>query len=132
MSQAQVQWEQRAPGAYEVSSQGDKRFSALWAAMPDGRSIEQWYQCDIKGYNPGGTDWRLGKGRPSLIPWPGDQQYIMYLSLWKIWAIRNTQLISELDSLAAAHGDVLTDQFATTEINQARALAQIINEWFRP
>lgn len=32
-------------GGYEVSTKGDKRFSALNAIMPDGRSIEQVYQC---------------------------------------------------------------------------------------
>ena len=35
-------------GGYEVSSKGDKRFSAFNAYLPDGRSIEQVYQCDIK------------------------------------------------------------------------------------
>lgn len=34
---------------YEVSSSGDKRFSALFAKMADGRTIEEHYQCDIKG-----------------------------------------------------------------------------------
>ena len=28
-------------GGYEVSTQGDKRFSALVARMPDGRTIEE-------------------------------------------------------------------------------------------
>jgi hypothetical protein len=130
MSTGRVTWEQRAPGAYECSSKGDARFSAFTALMPDGRTIEQWYQCQVKGY--GGSNWRDGKGKPSLIQWPNDEQYNMYLMLWKLWALTNTQLISELDSLAASHGDVLTDCHATTPINQARALAQIINEWFRP
>lgn len=35
---------------YECSSAGDFRFSAFYAIMPDGRSIEQHYQCDVKGY----------------------------------------------------------------------------------
>ncbi len=34
-------------GGYEISSQGDKRFSAFNAILSDGRSIEQWYQCDV-------------------------------------------------------------------------------------
>ena len=49
-------------GGYECSSKGDARFSAFRARMPDGRSIEEWYQCDVKGYDPGGTAWRSGKG----------------------------------------------------------------------
>lgn len=36
-------------GGYEVSSHGDKRFSAFNAIMSDGRSIECHYQCDVKG-----------------------------------------------------------------------------------
>lgn len=38
-----IRWSRR--GGYEVSSKGDRRFSALIALMPDGRTIEQWYQC---------------------------------------------------------------------------------------
>lgn len=51
-------WSRR--GGYEVSSKGDKRFSAFNAIMPDGRSIEEIYQCDCKHFDPGGTNWRLG------------------------------------------------------------------------
>ena len=53
-------------GGYEVSSRGDRRFSAFVARLPEGRTIEAVYQCDIKGYDPGGTNWRLGKGKPPL------------------------------------------------------------------
>lgn len=40
-------WGRRTRPGYEVSSKGDKRFSALFAKMPDGRSIEMHYQCDV-------------------------------------------------------------------------------------
>ena len=53
-------------GGYECSSKGDSRFSAFNAIMPDGRTIEQHYQCGVKGYQPGGTNWKLGKGKPPL------------------------------------------------------------------
>lgn len=53
---------------YEVSSSGDKRFSALYAKLSDGRSIEAAYQLDVKGYRAFGSDWRLGKGKPPMIP----------------------------------------------------------------
>lgn len=127
------QWARKAEQGYECSSAGDKRFSAFTAHMPDGRTIEHWYQCDIKGYDPGGTNWRLGKGKPSLIGYPDDQLYGMYLSLWKFWAIRNPLFIMELAILARQHGNMLTDCFAGSNensVNQARALAQILNEWF--
>lgn len=107
---------------YEVSTQGDARFSALVAKMPDGRTVEMHYQCDIKGYDPGGRNWRLGKGRPPLQPrdtWPE------YLNLWRTWAARNRTLMADLQRRS---GLVLRDRFATTPINQAHALAVLLDE----
>ena len=120
---AEVQWGRT--GGYQCSSKGDKRFSALYAVMPDGRTIEMHYQCDVKGYQPGGRDWRLGKGKP-----PKNQVldlYPPYLALWKVWAEHHPDLIDELRSKAAQAGNRLSDCFASTPINQARALADILN-----
>jgi hypothetical protein len=124
----QIRWDRWS--GYEVSSKGDSRFSAFLAKMPDGRSIEQWYQCDIKGYAPGSTEWRLGKGKPSLIDYPGDDQYQLYKSLWRLWALHNLPAMIDLSVKAKENGNCLCDRFATTEINQARALSEILNEWF--
>lgn len=52
--------------------------------------------------------------------------YVGYLPLWKEWANQNPELIEDLKE--KSKGKVLTDQFATTRVNQARALADIINE----
>lgn len=123
------QWSRRHNTGYEVSSKGDRRFSAFNAMMPDDRSIEQWYQCDIKGYQPGGHDWRLGKGKGPLFVYPAELLYEYYLSIWRLWAIRHTVEMQQLQEAALRHGNMLTDCFATTPINQARALAQILNEW---
>lgn len=112
-------------GGYEVSSKGDKRFSAFNAIMPDGRSIEHHYQCDIKGYDKGGTNWRLGKGKPPLNKSKNLQQE--YLKLWITWATNNKNLINELKTIVANHNNVLSDMFATTPINQAWALSEILN-----
>jgi hypothetical protein len=63
-------WARIAPPSeesYELSSAGDRRFSALQARLRDGRTIEEAYQLDVKGYRKFGDDWRLGKGRPPLI-----------------------------------------------------------------
>ncbi len=109
---------------YEVSSRGDKRFSAFFARLSDGRSIEEHYQCDIKGYDPGGRNWRLGKGKKPLRDVDIWQEY---LSLWKRWASLNPLLVEELRTLAAARGYMLCDRFANTNVNQARALAAILN-----
>lgn len=120
-------WSRR--GGYEVSTKGDKRFSALVAKMPDGRTIEQWYQCDVKGYDIGGTNWKLGKGKPPAYVLDPKTQWEMYLNLWKVWALTHKDLIMDLHSKAVSHGGKLSDRFANSDINQARALAQILNEW---
>ena len=114
-------------GGYECSSKGDKRFSAMFARMPDGRTVEMHYQCDIKGYDPGGTDWRIGKGEPPLIKYNDEQLYLEYKNLWGIWSENNLPLMRELYKLAKAKGNCLSDRFATSPINQARALSEILN-----
>lgn len=110
---------------YEVSSIGDRRFSALYARMPDGRTIEEHYQCDIKGYDPGGTNWRKGKGRKGLNPLKN--LFLEYLDIWKQWSDLNPDLMEELRIHAERSGGLLRDSFATGEVNQANALAIILN-----
>ena len=51
--------------------------------------------------------------------------YEGYLPLWKEWAKQNPALISELKAKSA--GKTLTDKFARTKVNQARALTDILN-----
>lgn len=130
MSKVPLIW---APsGGYECSTRGDKRFSALVAAMPDGRTIEMWYQCDIKGYDLGGTNWKLGKGKPPVFGFNREQQAQLYLSLWRLWTIQNGELVHELAELARQpqYKNGLSDMFARgNPINQANALVTIINEW---
>lgn len=121
---APVTWARRGVG-YEVSTAGDVRFSALCALLEDGRTIEAHYQCDVKGYNPGGRNWRIGKGKPPLR---NVDVYEEYLALWRRWAARHPGHMQELRERAAAWGNCLTDRFANTGVSQARALAQILNE----
>lgn len=111
---------------YEVSTKGDKRFSAFTAIMPDGRTIEQHYQLDIKGYQPGGTDWRLGKGKPPINK--DVNLFLLYTDLWRNWAYRNLNLMRELYFLGKSKNYILSDCFATTDVNQAHALSLILNE----
>jgi len=115
-------------GGYECSSKGDSRFSALNARMPDGRTLEIHYQCDVKGYCPGGTNWKLGKGKPPLDR--SKDLWSEYLVLWETWAGLHPELMDELGYAAAAKGYVLSDCFASTPINQARALAEILNKYW--
>lgn len=115
-------------GGYECSSRGDRRFSALFARMPDGRTIEMHYQCDVKGYQPGGTNWRLGKGKPPLDP--SVDLYAAYKALWLEWAENHKPEMRELYEAAKKTGGVLSDMFASGPISQARALADILNDWY--
>lgn len=118
-------YEFRRRGGYECSSKGDKRFSAFNAIMPDGRSIEQHYQCDVKGYDVGGTNWRLGKGKPPLDI--NKDLETEYLKLWIVWSKNNKHLIEELKQKAREHNNILSDMFASSMVNQAHALSVILN-----
>lgn len=114
-------------GGYECSTKGDKRFSALYARLPDGRTIEMHYQCDVKGYDAGGTNWKLGKGKPPINS--TIDLYEEYLGLWDKWAGSNQDIVEWLFREVGPCG-VLSDCFATTGISQARALADILNNRF--
>lgn len=118
-------WARRAKG-YEVSTKGDRRFSAFQAKMSDGRNLEMHYQCDVKKYQPGGTDWRLGKGKPPLDS-TVDLWY-EYLGLWRTWAKMFPHLLEELYRTVPLFNYTLTDCFASTDINQAHALSVLLNE----
>jgi|GEM_PF-137780 len=123
------QWSRYAPGGkqgYECSTQGDRRFSALNAKLQDGRTIEEAYQLDVKGYRAQGNDWRLGKGNLPLLAKTTEGLYNEYKGLWQQWATENPELMDTLAALAS--GKVLTDKFASTPISQARALAELLNE----
>lgn len=111
---------------YELSSQGDRRFSALFCRLQDGRTLEQAYQLDVKGYRVEGDDWRLGKGKPALNGKTYDQLWEDYVQLWRQYTNENPALLEDLRVKAA--GKTLTDKFASSPISQARAMAQILNE----
>lgn len=111
---------------YEVSSAGDKRFSAMWARLSDGRTIEEAYQLDVKGYRELGDSWRLGKGKPPLLPLSQDELWESYKGLWLLWSCENPELVEELSQIAK--GKVLTDKFAKSAVSQARAWAEILSE----
>ena len=68
----------------------------------------------------------MGKGKPPLTPITKEESYQKYKELWQQWANENPQLIDELAQ--KSQDKVLTDKFASTDISQARALAEILNE----
>ena len=112
-------------GGYEVSSKGDKRFSAFYAYLPDGCSVEYHYQVNIKGY----VSIQEGKGKPPVdLTTTREAQWRAYLGLWRVWAHSHIPLMRELYLKAKEKDYCLSDCFASTEINQARALSVILNE----
>jgi len=119
-------WSRYSDNSYEVSSQGDKRFSALIAKLKDGRTIEEAYQLDVKGYRKQGNNWSLGKGKPPIRNITKEQQWNEYKELWKTYLSENPNLLKDLQQ--KAKDKVLTDKFASTDISQARALTEILNE----
>jgi hypothetical protein len=121
-----MSWARHHPFGYECSSQGDSRFSALYAKLADGRTIEEAYQLDVKGYRAITDRWMDGKGKPPLNGKTPDELWTAYLGLWRQWALENPGLLEELRQASA--GRVLTDRFATSSINQARALSELLEE----
>ena len=124
---------------YEVSSRGDKRFSAMTATFApsttlfghdvSGRTIESVYQHGVKQ-----GDWTTDNNNKTGAPkdktiikgnTENDSYTQGYLPLWQEWAKQNPQLIEELRQ--KAQGKVITDMFASTAVSQARALADILN-----
>ena len=114
-------WGRYSRPGYEVSSKGDKRFSAFFARLPNGKSIEFMYQVKVKGY----SSISEGKGKPPLDR--SKDLWEEYLKLWKEWAEHNPDLINELKLVLPQFDYTLTDMFATSNVNQARALATILN-----
>ena len=125
-------WARR--GGYEISSKGDKRFSAFSAKIKcfDNLTIEVLYQCTDfgKGNDPIGLDWRKGKGFPPANRKSPEELYKGYKQLWTFWMAENIDLVFELAERAADAGYVLIDCFASTPVNQARALSELLNEFF--
>lgn len=108
------QWARYHENGYEVSSRGDRRFSAFYARLPNGLTVEMAYQ-KAKG---------TGKGRAALDP--NFDYWGNYLGLWRQWVEANPDLFALLAELAS--NKVLTDMFAKTQNNQARALCVLLNE----
>lgn len=116
----QYHWSRKE--GYPVHSKGDKRFSAFYAILPDGRSIELTYQTSVKGYK--GDDYRVGKGKPPVDP--NTDLWGRYLNLWWAWASNNKPLIEELRIKVRSTNNTLCDIFASTPVNQAHALSIIL------
>lgn len=149
--QKKIDWAITANNPYEVSTAGDKRFSALNATFQEGTifegqnvggyTIEEVYQTFAK-HGELSKNWRKYKGS---APSKGSLTYTdqdltkeeyenysyekAYLPLWQLWADQNPELIQELRE--KSDGKTLTDKYANnTTVSQARALADILNSMY--
>jgi hypothetical protein len=96
----------------ECHSKGDRRFSALYARLADGRTIETVYQSAKRDAN--GLPYPKGqaKGKPAQYihilgknhPCSHTLKHTFYTMLWWIWLIENPELAEE-----AAGYDVFID-----------------------
>lgn len=126
---------------YEISFKGaDKRFCANFAKLNDGRSIEEAYLLDVKGYRSMGytvddlykkddQGKYLIKYKPSIHKMSKKEEYQAYKALWEQFFHENPALLRSL--YKNAKGCVLTDQYARIEdvtIEPIRAISEIINE----
>lgn len=129
---------------YEVSTKGDKRFSALNATLRDGRTIEEAYQLDVKGFRnhpqiqaalqhssfgeifQNKTLRSIFKGQPPLHKESHESLWQGYKALWQEWADDHPKVMQELGRRTV--GAVLTDFYASSPVSQARALAEILND----
>ena len=132
-------WDRLSDNGYEVSTKGDKRFSALVATFKEGtmidgenvggKTIEDVYQSVIKKSGKGQAPAKDSKLYNESLKTKDEREDFSYtegyLPLWKEWAKQNPELIEELRE--KAKGKVLTDMFANTRVSQARALADILN-----
>lgn len=105
---------------YECSSKGDKRFSPFYARVSN-KSIEEWYQVDIKGY----STIKDGKGKSPKKKMDKEDIYYEYLKLWSRYFLENEELLNIIKK--KAKGKPITDMFAISEVNQARAICDICN-----
>lgn len=121
-----MKWARHHYSGYECSSRGDQQFSALFAKLADGRTIEEAYQLDVKGYRAISDNWRDGKGNKPYNEKTREELWSEYLELWRQWVQENPAAFASLRERSS--GKVLTDMFATSDINQARALATLITE----
>lgn len=135
-------WAATSDNGFEVSSKGDsfgKQFSAFNAKFKagtkidgvavGGKSIEWVYQNVIKksakGAPPASNSKLYNPNLKTKEEREDFSYYEGYLPLWQEWAKQNPERIEELRE--KAKGKTLTDQFANTRVNQARALSDILN-----
>lgn len=109
---------------FDVSDKEDKlakKFSPYLAKLSDGRSIEEHYQVDIKGY----TSIEEGRRNPSKNL-TGEELKKAYLDLWREWADAHPELMGKLRDAALKNNNSLVSSF----LLQADVLTTLLNEGY--
>ena len=133
-------WGKYAKNSYEVSTAGDKRFSALNATFKEGteiagtdvggKTIEEVYQKVIKKSEKGKAPSKDSILYNEKLSDKNELENFSYEKgykpLWEVWASQNEDLMQELAQ--KSKGKILTDKFANTQVSQARALSEIIEK----
>lgn len=115
-------------GGYEVSSRGDKNFSAFYAYLPNNISIEEYYQLDVKGWRAKGLTTKEAKGKAPLIERTLEETKQIYTELWYIYCAQNPERFWHLcETLFYTKQTVLSDMFANGPISQANSIAEVLN-----
>ena len=133
-------WGRYAKNSYEVSTAGDKRFSALNATFKEGteiagtdvggKTIEEVYEKVIKKSGKGKAPSKDSILYNEKLSDKNELENFSYEKgykpLWEVWASQNEDLMQELAQ--KSKGKILTDKFANTQVSQARALSEIIEK----
>jgi hypothetical protein len=83
-------------------------------------------------YDVGGTNYKLGKGKPPKTNINKEDLYKQYYNLWLKWSKikENREYLTALKRyLINNEIYILTDDFASSDINQAHALSDILDDY---
>lgn len=133
----------------ECYSKGDRRFSALYAKLADGRTIEEVYQSAKRDQN--GNPYPKGRAKKKPchylhilginVPCSHAMRHTFYTMLWWIWLMENPELAEEATTYEGfrdiydGHGGIVHQKGCSAlpdtiedSACQARAIAFLISE----
>ena len=108
---------------YECSSKGNKEFSAFYAILKDGKSIEYHDQVNVKGYD----SIKLGKGKPPLNSKTIEQCKSEYKELWLKY-FKSKPWLLKFIKRKIDQGYILNDMFAHGGLSQAGIITEIVED----
>jgi hypothetical protein len=117
--------------SFEVSTKAEpagRAYSAFNARIKGrgNKSIEDLYQIDVKGGEKISPGRYTKKGSAYDGPLSHDELYGEYKNLWREFFAENPDKLTEIAELT--RGKKITDQFASSDISQARVIHEILVE----